>query len=103
MLMAAKLGGQETIRRPHYDASSAETVAAGDIPLSRGALWLMFEAISRVTRPEEEGEWQYFASSKKIGWKTGTSYGNRDAWAVGATPTTPWASGSGTVRAKGGR
>lgn len=46
----------------------------------------MFEAISRVTRPEEEGEWQYFASSKKIGWKTGTSYGNRDAWAVGATP-----------------
>ena len=34
MLMAAKLGGQETIRRPHYDASSAETVAAGDIPLS---------------------------------------------------------------------
>lgn len=86
MLMAAKLGGQETIRRPHYDASSAETVAAGDIPLSRGALWLMFEAISRVTRPEEEGEWQYFASSKKIGWKTGTSYGNRDAWAVGATP-----------------
>lgn len=63
----------------------------------------MFEAISRVTRPEEEGEWQYFASSKKIGWKTGTSYGNRDAWAVGATPTTPWASGSGIVRAKGGR
>ena len=49
-------------------------------------MWLMFEAISRVTRPEEEGEWQYFASSKKIGWKTGTSYGNRDAWAVGATP-----------------
>ena len=38
MLMAAKLGGQETIRRPYYDASSAETVAAGDIPLSRGAL-----------------------------------------------------------------
>ena len=49
-------------------------------------MWLMFEAISRVTRPEEEGEWQYFSSSKKIGWKTGTSYGNRDAWAVGATP-----------------
>ena len=46
----------------------------------------MFNSISNVARPEEEGEWQYFSSSKKIGWKTGTSYGNRDAWAVGATP-----------------
>lgn len=53
-----------------------------------------------VARPEEEGEWQYFSSSKKIGWKTGTSYGNRDAWAVGATPTMPSASGWATVRAK---
>ena len=56
------------------------------IPLSRGAIWLMANSISHVARPEEEGEWQYFASSKKIGWKTGTSYGNRDAWAVGMTP-----------------
>ena len=39
-----------------------------------------------MARPEEEGEWQYFSSSKKIGWKTGTSYGNRDAWAVGMYP-----------------
>lgn len=46
----------------------------------------MANSISHVARPEEEGEWQYFSSSKKIGWKTGTSYGNRDAWAVGMTP-----------------
>ena len=86
MLMAAKLNDQDTIHAPHYDPANAAVVSADDIPLSRGALWLMFEAISHVTRPEEEGEWQYFTSSKKIGWKTGTSYGNRDAWAVGATP-----------------
>lgn len=86
MLMAAKLNDQDTIHAPHYDPANAAVVSADDIPLSRGALWLMFEAISHVTRPEEEGEWQYFTSSKKIGWKTGTSYGDRDAWAVGATP-----------------
>lgn len=86
MLMAAKLNDQDTIHAPHYDPANAAVISADDIPLSRGALWLMFEAISHVTRPEEEGEWQYFTSSKKIGWKTGTSYGNRDAWAVGATP-----------------
>ena len=86
MKMAAKLNGRQTIRTPHYDPGGGTEVDAGDIPLSRGAIWLMANSISHVARPEEEGEWQYFSSSKKIGWKTGTSYGNRDAWAVGMTP-----------------
>lgn len=86
MQMAAKLNGQQAIRTPHYDPDGGTTVDAGDIPLSRGAIWLMANSISQLTRPEEEGEWQYFSSSSKIGWKTGTSYGNRDAWAVGMTP-----------------
>ena len=30
--------------------------------------------------------WQTFESSHKIAWKTGTSYGHRDAWAIGVTP-----------------
>lgn len=84
-MLAAKLGGGP-IHAPHYDPQARKMLGAEDIPLSRGAIWLMFNSISHVARPEEEGEWQYFASSKKIGWKTGTSYGNRDAWAVGATP-----------------
>lgn len=84
MLMAAKLGGQERIRVPHYDIQNETTIDEDCIPLSRGAIWSMFNSISHVARPEEEGEWQYFASSRKVGWKTGTSYGNRDAWAVGA-------------------
>ena len=71
---------------PHYDPGGGTAVDAGDIPLSRGAIWLMANSISHVARPEEEGEWQYFSSSKKIGWKTGTSYGNRDAWAVRHDP-----------------
>lgn len=86
MKLAAKLNGRQTIRTPHYDPDGGTAVDAGDIPLSRGAIWLMANSISHVARPEEEGEWQYFSSSKKIGWKTGTSYGNRDAWAVGMTP-----------------
>ena len=86
MKLAAKLNGRQTIRTPHYDPGGGTAVDAGDIPLSRGAIWLMANSISHVARPEEEGEWQYFSSSKKIGWKTGTSYGNRDAWAVGMTP-----------------
>ena len=40
----------------------------------------------RLNRPEEEADWQQFESMKRIAWKTGTSYGGRDAWAIGTTP-----------------
>lgn len=59
---------------------------ATDIPLSAGAVWCTFDVLSEVSRPEEEGDWQYFNSTRKVAWKTGTSFGNRDAWSVGVTP-----------------
>lgn len=55
-------------------------------PLSPASLWYMFEAMSGVNRPEEEAAWQEFSTMKQVAWKTGTSYGNRDAWAIGLTP-----------------
>ncbi|MEI6683994.1 MAG: penicillin-binding protein 1C [Bacteroidota bacterium] len=51
-----------------------------------GSVWLTFEAMVEVARPDEELQWQQFSSSGKIAWKTGTSFGNRDAWSVGVTP-----------------
>lgn len=50
------------------------------------AVWTTFEALLDVARPEEDGNWQQFNTSQKIAWKTGTSYGFRDAWAIGVTP-----------------
>lgn len=54
--------------------------------LSAAAIWFTYEAMSALNRPEEEADWQQFESMKKIAWKTGTSYGGRDAWAIGTTP-----------------
>jgi penicillin-binding protein 1C len=51
-----------------------------------GSIWLTFEAMNEVSRPEEDASWRDFSSAYKIAWKTGTSYGNRDAWAIGCTP-----------------
>jgi len=51
-----------------------------------GAIWLTFEALTDMNRPDEEANWKLFTSSKRITWKTGTSFGHRDAWAVGVTP-----------------
>ncbi len=57
-----------------------------DVPISQSSLWFMFETMSKLNRPEEEADWQQFESMKKIAWKTGTSYGGKDAWAIGVTP-----------------
>lgn len=57
-----------------------------DPPLGAAAVWLTYEALQNVNRPESETGWRYFSSSKRMAWKTGTSFGFRDAWAVGTTP-----------------
>lgn len=50
-----------------------------------GSIYSTFEALLKVTRPESETGWESFANARKIAWKTGTSFGFRDAWAVGVT------------------
>ena len=55
-------------------------------PLSASSIWLTYEALQKVNRPESETGWQYFASSPDLAWKTGTSFGFRDGWAIGTTP-----------------
>jgi penicillin-binding protein 1C len=55
-------------------------------PLSRGAAWLTLDALTFAVRPGEEARWQEYANSRRIAWKTGTSFGFRDAWAIGLTP-----------------
>ena len=54
--------------------------------LSAASIYQTFDALKEVYRPGEETGWRYFSSSKKIAWKTGTSFGFRDGWAVGVTP-----------------
>ncbi|MDR3094964.1 MAG: penicillin-binding protein 1C [Bacteroidales bacterium] len=58
----------------------------GSAPIDVAAIWQTFRVLSELNRPEEEATWKNFSSSQKIAWKTGTSYGFRDAWAVGVTP-----------------
>lgn len=52
---------------------------------SRTAVWYMLEAMAEVGRPDQM-DWRRVSSLRKVAWKTGTSYGSRDAWAIGITP-----------------
>ncbi|GCC52359.1 penicillin-binding protein 1C [Chryseotalea sanaruensis] len=54
--------------------------------MSAASIYQTLEVLTEVYRPGEETGWRYFSNSKKIAWKTGTSYGFRDGWAIGVTP-----------------
>ncbi|MFC0603619.1 penicillin-binding protein 1C [Winogradskyella pulchriflava] len=49
------------------------------------SIFLTFESMKQVNRPEGDDSWEYYDSSQDVAWKTGTSFGFRDAWAIGTT------------------
>jgi penicillin-binding protein 1C len=54
--------------------------------LDAGSIYYTLLAMEEVMRPGEEMLWQQFSSTQRIAWKTGTSFGFRDGWAIGITP-----------------
>jgi penicillin-binding protein 1C len=54
--------------------------------ISAASIWFTFKAMIDLERPEQEGRWELFSSRQPIAWKTGTSFGFRDAWSIGVTP-----------------
>lgn len=51
--------------------------------LSISSIWSTLEALKGVHRPDEFAGWEQFRSYTPISWKTGTSFGFRDAWSIG--------------------
>ncbi|TDU43331.1 penicillin-binding protein 1C [Gelidibacter sediminis] len=62
--------GQKSSEKTLFDAAS---------------IYLTYESLKDVNRPEGNENWEFYDSSKQIAWKTGTSFGFRDAWAIGTT------------------
>jgi penicillin-binding protein 1C len=73
-------------KKPHQTASSSITSSQPSTALDYTSLWHTFNAMQEVMRPGEEGLWNLFGSAQRIAWKTGTSFGFRDGWAIGFTP-----------------
>lgn len=72
---------------PHFVPNTNETIDDKEFTLlNTGAIYLTLDALKSVIRPQNEAGWEYFNASESIAWKTGTSFGFRDAWAVGVTP-----------------
>ena len=71
---------------PHFISTTTQISATQKPVFSEGAIWQTFQILSGLNRAREEKGWESYSSSKKIAWKTGTSFGHRDAWAIGITP-----------------
>ena len=73
------LGGSEACLK---DVVGAYAKKARNVDM---ATWYMLEAMAEVGRLDQM-DWRRVSSLRKVAWKTGTSYGSRDAWAIGITP-----------------
>lgn len=53
---------------------------------SPASAWMIAEILSGIERPDIPKEYLLASSRPRVAWKTGTSYGRRDAWSIGFTP-----------------
>ena len=54
-------------------------------PFTPEAVAITFDVMRGLTRPSNQTGWSGFSSSKQVAWKTGTSFGFKDAWTIGIT------------------
>ena len=69
-----------------YRILQTQPEVKGDRLLDKGTCYLMSEMLSQLRRPDLPSSWEFSMNLPKIAWKTGTSYGHRDAWSIGYTP-----------------
>ncbi len=85
MYAANSLAPPSLIRESIQDKEEG-ALQSEPIHISASASWYTFQAMRDLERPEGLRGWEHFNSAFPIAWKTGTSYGFRDAWAIGLTP-----------------
>ncbi len=51
--------------------------------ISSAASFMVTETLMKVTRPDLPLQWRNSAHLPTVAWKTGTSYGRKDAWSIG--------------------
>jgi len=76
------LGNMGRFKRLHYLQDGHSTQNEKEL-YSRGSAWLVLNVLNKLARPEAEYYWQHFNDQVPVAWKTGTSYGQKDGWAIG--------------------
>ncbi len=67
-------------------AIEGDSLTSGDSLISPEACWAVLDILKEVNRPGAEYYWHQYSGQRPLAWKTGTSYGHRDGWAIGVSP-----------------
>jgi penicillin-binding protein 1C len=63
-----------------------ETSTASTRLLGEGTCFIVTEILAKLSRPDFPHSWESALHLPKVAWKTGTSYGHKDAWSIGYSP-----------------
>lgn len=74
------------VEMPKYTKKNEKCKIKMPLKFGIAEIWYTFDAMKEVKRKDDEQMWKLFSSKQTIAWKTGTSFGKKDAWAVGITP-----------------
>ena len=66
---------------PNYTRSNASSKSVRI--LTPASNYMVTDILSKVNRPDFPLNWQATERMPKVAWKTGTSYGRKDAWSIG--------------------
>ncbi len=81
----ASLGREGWYRPLHYNAAHTQSTDSVQL-LQPATCYLLSETLSQLKRPDLPTSWEFAEGMPKIAWKTGTSFGRKDAWAIGYNP-----------------
>ena len=74
-------GGASTrFLSPDFNSPSG---GLGTTLVSPESTYLITQILSQITRPDLPNNYDYTYRMPKIAWKTGTSFGKKDAWSIG--------------------
>lgn len=86
-MMFRGLANEGYFSKPYYLVrDSSITRSSSSKLISTGACYLTLDMLKELRRPGAENYWRRFQNQRPIAWKTGTSYGSKDAWAIGVSP-----------------
>ncbi|MDI6736712.1 MAG: penicillin-binding protein 1C [bacterium] len=70
----------------NYSLLEDEKVGDSKRLVSAEAAYIISEILTEIRRPDLPACWEFSVNLPKVAWKTGTSYGHRDAWSIGYNP-----------------
>ena len=85
LLLESSAIGSKTLKRKEPVPSHQDKTISRRL-LREGTAYIITELLSEVERPDLPTCWESAINLPKVAWKTGTSYGHKDAWSIGYSP-----------------